>query len=133
MRRAVVAACFAATVIATAYSMPDSAKLAGLYCGTAFSGGHLVEVRTRLELGSDGLLQGTYDFADDGQTTSGTLQENVAASGPARSLTWFDKYGTGPVIMIFDETGMSFSGLWNAASFEPAFQWDGKRCEDEAV
>lgn len=134
MRRALAAILLAAATGGPAHAMPDASRLAGLYCGTALSGGRLVEVRTRLSVGGDGLLQGTYDFADEGQTTSGTLQEYAAgAAASARTLTWFDRYGTGPVTMIFDETGLSFDGLWNVAPFAPAFRWDGQRCQDETV
>ena len=132
-RRVIAAALFATAITTPAHAMLDAERIAGLYCGTAISGGHLVEVRTRLTVGGDGLLQGTYDFADEGETTSGTLQESARTTENTRALTWFDKYGTGPVTMVFDETGMSFDGLWNTAPFEPALQWDGERCEDETV
>jgi hypothetical protein len=93
----------------------------------------MVEVRTRLNAGPDGLLSGTYDFADNGLTTSGTLSESTKTSETIRSLTWIDVYGIGPVVMVFDAAGQSFAGKWNSVPFAPAFRWDGERCDDEIV
>lgn len=105
----------------------------GLYCGSAISGGELVEVRTRFTMRGDGLLEGVYDFADEGETTSGTLNEFTKASDLARTLVWTDKYGTGSLRITFDETGLSFDGLWGAGLGAPVFRWDGKRCSPEMV
>lgn len=127
--RAVTAGILVFAIMSAAGSEPATGTIGGLYCGTAWSGGRLVEVRTRLHQGEDGLLSGTYDFADRGGTTSGTLAENLKTSDSRRTLIWTDVYGAGPVVMTFDATGESFDGLWNSEPFDPAFQWDGKRCD----
>lgn len=134
-RRSATATCVAALLAMTAPALPTTSQkpLDGLYCGTAWSGGRLVEVRTKLRTEGNGLLSGTYDFADFDETTSGTLAEREKTSETTRTLTWVDIYGTGPVVMVFDEAGRSFTGLWNADSAKPAYQWDGERCEDATV
>jgi hypothetical protein len=104
-------------------------KIDGKYCGVAWSGGELVEVVTRFETRADGLLVGSYDFADFGETTSGTLREYLKQSDDKRTLIWVDKYGTGQLVIRFDENRSSFTGHWGVYIETPTFPWNGKRCE----
>src|SRR5215468_3977634 len=87
--------------------------IAGKYCGTAWSGGELVEVVTTLMTGPNGLLVGSYEFADQGKTTPGTLREYLKQDDDKRTLIWVDKYGTGQLVVTFDQNRGSFSGGWN--------------------
>jgi hypothetical protein len=103
-------------------------EVAGKYCGTAWSGGELVEVVTMLSTGPNGLLVGSYEFADRGETTPGTLREYSKQDEDKRTLIWVDKYGTGQLVVTFDQSRDSFSGGWNIDIEPPAFRWDGQRC-----
>lgn len=132
---AVAAAGILATAMALAGARPATANFVvdGLYCGTAWSGGRLVEVRTRLTTRTDGLLDGTYEFADNGETTPGTVREYIRRHDRMRTLIWVDKYGTGQATFNFNETGKAFDGLWGILKDKPSFRWDGKRCDVESV
>lgn len=119
---------------------PGSATTGGIggnYCGTAFSGGRLVEVHTKLTLQADGLLTGTYEFADEhagpGATTSGELQESMLQAERTRTLAWRDKYGMGLATFNFNQTGTEFTGSWGVGLETPSMQWDGEKCEVPAV
>ena len=122
----------AALLVSTATARADTI-VEGLYCGIAMSGGEHVEVRTRFTTLADGLLEGTYDFADQGKTTSGKLREYAKTSDRERTLIWVDRYGTGQLKITFDQTGGSFDGMWGIKTTAPAFRWDGKRCSIETV
>lgn len=117
--------------LSTVTAMP--AEISGRYCGTAFSGGELVEVETILETGADGLLSGSYAFADNGGTTDGTLREYAKQSDDTRTLVWVDKYGTGLLTISLDESRSSFAGLWGVSVYAPTYRWDGRRCETPIV
>jgi hypothetical protein len=106
--------------------------IAGKYCGTAWSGGELVEVVTTLSTGLNGLLIGSYEFADNGQATPGTLREYLKQDEDKRTLIWVDKYGTGQLVVTFDHSRDSFSGGWNVDIEPPAYRWDGQRCDQVA-
>ena len=107
----------------------DAAEdIAGKYCGTAWSGGELVEVVTTLSTGPNGLLVGSYEFADKGVTTPGTLREYLKQNEDKRTLVWVDKYGTGQLVVTFDQSRDSFSGGWNVYIDPPTYRWDGQRC-----
>jgi len=129
-----LAICMAPTALAlTGFeSAARPAAIGGVYCGSALSGGRLVEVRTKLSE-RNGLLVGTYEFADQGETTPGELQENLTQGGNSRTLIWRDKYGTGLATFDFDETGDSFAGRWGVNLQAPHLPWDGKRCETPIV
>jgi hypothetical protein len=118
----------AATLVGVppASAVPD---IDGKYCGTAWSGGELVEVVTTLTTQANGLLIGSYEFADNGQTTPGTLHEYLKEADDRRTLVWVDKYGTGQLVVTFDGSRDSFTGGWNAYTNPPAYRWDGKRCD----
>ena len=112
-----------------AIALADAAEdVAGKYCGTAWSGGELVEVVTTLSTGPSGLLVGSYEFADKGETTPGTLHEYSKQDENKRTLIWVDKYGTGQLVVTFDQSHDSFSGGWNVDIEPPAYRWDGQRC-----
>jgi hypothetical protein len=102
--------------------------IAGKYCGTAWSGGELVEVITTLSTDANGLLVGSYEFADKGQNTPGTLREYLKEDENRRTLVWVDKYGAGQLVVTFDRSRDSFSGGWNGEIDPPAHRWDGQRC-----
>jgi len=102
--------------------------IAGKYCGTAWSGGELVEVVTTLSTGANGLLVGSYEFADRGEVTPGTLREYLKQDEDERTMVWVDKYGTGQLVVTFDQSRDSFSGGWNVDIDPPAHRWDGQRC-----
>lgn len=117
--------------LSTAAATPD--EISGKYCGTALSGGELVEVETVFETGADGLLSGTYAFADNGATTDGALREYKKQSDDTRTLVWIDKYGTGLLTIHFDKSRSSFDGLWGVSVHAPTYRWDGRRCETPIV
>ncbi len=126
----------ALALLVPAYASPAS-RIGGKYCGTALSGGKLVEVHTTLTMQPDGLLTGTYVFADDqaddGDSTPGDIAESMVQSDLTRTLVWRDKYGTGLATFHFDETGTTFTGFWGVGLNTPGFQWDGKRCDGPSV
>jgi len=105
----------------------------GRYCGTAWSGGSLVEVVTTLTTQAGGLLAGSYEFADDGDITQGSLREYLNQADDTRTLIWVDKYGTGQLVVHFDESRDSFTGKWGVYIDTPLFQWDGERCDMQVV
>lgn len=86
-----------------------------------------------METGADGLLSGSYAFADNGETTDGTLREYTKQSDDTRTLVWVDKYGTGLLTVQFDDSRSSFDGLWGVSVYAPTYRWDGRRCETPIV
>lgn len=127
-RRAIVRS-FVAALLVLSSVVAKADEIGGKYCGTAFSGGELVEVETTFETGADGLLTGSYIFADKGETTPGTLREYAKQSDDVRTLVWIDRYGTGLLTIRFDDHRSSFAGQWGVSVYAPAYQWDGQRCE----
>lgn len=107
--------------------------ISGKYCGTLLAAGQPTEVRTRFEMQAGGLLTGWYAFADKGDMTTGTLRENTKRSDDTHVLTWTDKYGTGQLVVTFDDKGLSFTGKWGTGSDAPTYLWNGKRCEASPV
>jgi hypothetical protein len=116
------------------FDAPASAAsgIGGTYCGTAWSGGLIVEVVTTLTAEADGLLVGHYEFADRGEMTPGKLREYRKLSDGKRMLIWTDKYGVGQLLLQFNDSGDSFAGKWNSDLWSPALQWDGRRCDSVA-
>lgn len=100
----------------------------GHYCGKLFSGGELVEVETSLQVDGSGHISGTYRFDDIGETTHGSLSELGTASGTKRMLRWFDKYGTGSLMIRFDPGYRRFEGLWGSQDADPSDTWNGGDC-----
>ena len=105
----------------------------GKYCGRLFSSGELKEVVTRLTTGDTGQLSGSYEFADDGQLTQGTLRQDGLLRHRGGDITytlvWTDKYGTGQLVIRFRADGYAFAGTWGFGDDEPSHQWDGARCD----
>ena len=126
--RALLVTASIALIPAFAASAPH--EIAGRYCGTAWSGGRLVEVVTTLTTGADGMLAGSYEFADKGEVTPGTLREHLKDVDGKRTLIWADKYGTGQLIVTFDDSRASFAGMWGDYSGPPSHRWDGKLCDN---
>ena len=124
-------------VIASALSLPALAHppslIEGRFCGTAWSGGQLVEVVTTLSTESNGLLVGSYLFADNGEDTPGTLREYLKQDDDARTMVWIDKYGTGQLTVHFDPMRDSFTGKWGVEVETPTYRWDGTRCSDDVA
>ena len=125
--RALLAA--AAMTLIPAVSASAPRDIAGRFCGTAWSGGKLVEVVTTLTTGADGLIAGSYEFADKGESTPGTMREYLKEGDDKRTLIWADKYGTGPLIVTFDDSRASFTGMWGDYTEPPSHQWDGRLCK----
>jgi hypothetical protein len=127
---------FTTSLIAAAMALLPSTDgrhreiIEGRYCGTAWSGGRLVEVVTTLTTEADGMLAGVYEFADNGQDTPGTLREYVREEDvDFRRLVWIDKYGTGWLTIRFDKSRNSFNGNWGVEFDPPTYRWDGQRCD----
>lgn len=124
-------------VLVSMLSLPALARspavIEGRYCGTAWSGGKLVEVVTTLTTQANGLLAGSYEFADGGENTPGTLRQYLGQDGDTRTMIWIDKYGTGQLIARFDESRNSFAGHWGVHVDTPSYRWDGRRCTDEVA
>jgi hypothetical protein len=118
-------------------SLPALARPApvidGRYCGTAWSGGELVEVITTLSTQPNGLLVGSYLFADNGEDTPGTLREYLKQNEDTRTMVWVDKYGTGQLTVRFDASRDSFTGKWGVEIDLPTYRWDGQRCSDDVA
>ena len=119
----------AAISLVPALSVSEPREIAGRYCGTAWSGGRLVEVVTSLSTGPDGLIAGSYEFADKGENTPGTLREFLKDNDDKRTLVWVDKYGTGQLTATFDRSRESFRGLWGDYAEAPTHRWDGLLCD----
>jgi len=39
-----------------------------------------------------------------------------------------DKYGSGQLVVMFDDSRDSFTGGWNVFVDPPTHRWDGQRC-----
>jgi hypothetical protein len=92
-----------------------------------------VDVVTRLTTRRDtGLLAGSYEFSDEGQTTRGTLMQ-YQQGDDTRPLIWTDKYGTGQLVIRFDQSRNAFSGKWGSGSGTALHQWDGTRCDGDVA
>ena len=74
------------------------------------------------------MLVGSYEFADEGEVTSGELREYFKRSDDARTLIWIDKYGSGQLVIVFNDNRSSFTGNWGVYTDDPTSRWDGKRC-----
>lgn len=124
--------CLAAGLLHLPVSAHSMAKLgagpAGRYCGKLLSSGELLEAETSMQVDGQGHISGTYRFDDDGTTTIGTLSEVGTASGTTRTLRWFDKYGTGSLIIHFTADYRRFEGLWGPQDVAPSHTWNGGEC-----
>ncbi|HEY5819746.1 MAG TPA: hypothetical protein VIU14_15375 [Mesorhizobium sp.] len=133
--RSAIAFVFALGLATLHVTDPSFAKTnaAGRYCGKAWSGGLIVDVVTELSVGVGGKLSGKYMFDDRGRTTQGTLSETQASEGRIKTLTWNDIYGTGKVLLIFDQSYGGFTGKWGQLEGEPFAPWTGGPCDTPAV
>jgi hypothetical protein len=113
---------------ANAPSPKQAVSMDGRYCGRLWSNGVLVEAITTLELQSDGRLAGTYQFADGGTMTPGTLTEDAPVRGLEHTLNWRDPYGTGKLFITVRPDYSSFTGKWQDQTGTPNELWDGVRC-----
>ena len=69
-----------------ALSPKQDVRIDGQYCGRLWSNGALVQTITQFKTESGGRLTGTYQFADVGAMTSGTLNEAAAGRGLDHTL-----------------------------------------------
>lgn len=113
---------------ANAPSPKQEVTAAGQYCGRLWSNGALVQTNTEFKTESDGRLTGTYEFADVGTMTSGTLNEPAPVTGLDHTLDWQDKYGSGKLTLTFKPDYSGFTGKWRDQSGSPNELWDGVRC-----
>ncbi|RFZ87001.1 hypothetical protein D0Y60_13490 [Shinella sp. WSJ-2] len=113
---------------ANAPSPKQEATAAGQYCGRLWSNGALVQTNTEFKTESDGRLTGTYQFADVGTMTAGTLDEPAPVTGLEHTLDWQDKYGSGKLTLTFKPDYSGFTGKWRDQSGAPNELWDGVRC-----
>lgn len=113
---------------ANAPSPKQEATAAGQYCGRLWSNGALVQTNTEFKTESDGRLTGTYQFADVGTMTAGTLDEPAPVAGLEHTLDWQDKYGSGKLTITFKPDYSGFTGKWRDQSGAPNELWDGVRC-----
>lgn len=108
---------------AAAPTAPD-----GKYCGTALSGGRMVQITTVFARQADGSLGGSYEFVDKGKAYPGRLSAGTAMNNGVWKFTWADHFGTGPVVMDFAPGGASFTGAWSAGGSLPHLPWNGGPC-----
>lgn len=113
---------------ANAPSPKQEATAAGQYCGRLWSNGALVQTNTEFKTESDGRLTGTYQFADVGTMTAGTLDEPAPVTGLEHTLDWQDKYGSGKLSITFKPDYSGFTGTWQDRTRTPNELWDGVRC-----
>jgi len=113
---------------ANAPSPKQEATAAGQYCGRLWSNGALVQTNTEFKTESDGRLTGTYQFADVGTMTAGTLDEPAPVTGREHTLDWQDKYGSGKLTITLKPDYSGFTGKWRDQSGAPNELWDGVRC-----
>lgn len=100
----------------------------GRFCGRLASGAEIVNAVTELRTTADGRLSGSYTFDDGGTASSGTLSELEAGEGRTRRLVWRDRYGSGTLVITFDQSLETFRGRWGPGRSEPNAPWDGRRC-----
>ena len=113
---------------ANAPSPKQAVNVDGRYCGRLWSNGVLVEAITVLKLQQDGRLTGTYEFADGGAMTPGSLSEDTAGKGLDHTLNWRDPYGTGKLFISLRPDYSGFTGKWQDQTGTPNELWDGTRC-----
>lgn len=113
---------------ANALSPKQDVRIDGQYCGRLWSNGALVQTITEFKTESGGRLTGTYQFADVGAMTSGTLNEAAAGRGLDHTLDWQDKHGRGKFFITFKPDYSSFTGKWQDETGTPNELWDGVRC-----
>ncbi len=109
-------------------SPKEEATVDGRYCGRLWTDGNLVQAVTVLRTESDGRLTGTYEFADTGTMTAGTLTEAVPGTGLDRTLDWQDLYGSGKLFITIKPDYSGFTGKWQDQTGLPNELWDGIRC-----
>ncbi|CEJ13651.1 hypothetical protein BN1110_03975 [bacterium YEK0313] len=124
---------FAASIMGFALMLalagPAAAQtIEGRFCGRLASGAEIVHAVTELRTTADGRLSGSYTFDDGGTASSGTLSELEAGEGRTRRLVWRDRYGSGTLVITFDQSLQSFRGLWGPGRSEPNARWDGRLC-----
>lgn len=104
----------------------------GRFCGRLASGAEVVHAVTELSTAADGRLSGSYTFDDAGTASSGTLSEPEAGEGRTRRLIWRDRYGSGTLVITFDQSLGAFRGFWGPGRSEPNALWEGRRCRPGA-
>lgn len=125
---ALLVALLAAGVARAEEAKPWWALVPDSYDGAIFSGRGYAQGAT--EFHRDGAaLAGSYAFVEpDGTQIDGTLDRCVSAAPNNIACRWTDRYGSGSVAFVFDETLQSFTGLWFSPKVpKQGMPWTGKR------
>jgi hypothetical protein len=108
-------------------------RLAGTYEGSIQSAGQDLPGTTRLIVSDTGAIGGAYVYQDGTVQEPGQLR-GCEFDGRILRCAWFDRYGTGTLVVAFDPDFRAFRGSWYDASLpqphdrpDGGYAWTGTR------
>ena len=120
----IIAGCQTATKRQTSYENWQL-KAIGTYKGVIFSSGVNCPGMTTISKNTNGDLIGEYDFIEKGTKVSGTLYDFQIFAPLKLKCKWRDIYGTGDLVMLFNEDITEFNGYWNLKGKNTKYPWNG--------
>jgi hypothetical protein len=121
------------TCLLLAGPAPADPRLTGTYEGTIQSAGQNLAGTTRLIVSDTGVIGGSYLYQDGATQGTGQLR-GCDFDGRVLSCAWFDRYGSGRLVVAFAPDFNAFKGSWFDASLpEPhdrpdgGYPWTGTR------
>ncbi len=101
-------------------------KMIGRYRGIIESGGSTLPAITTLS-GSGNNLRGTYACEEEFRRVKGRLSDFELTDSHTLRCRWKDLYGSGTLVIQFDDTYSKFAGQWLADSHEDRMLWNGTK------
>ena len=102
-------------------------KAIGTYKGVIFSSGTNCQGMTTITMKTNGIMSGEYEFIEKGTTVSGALYDFQVVAPLKLKCKWRDIYGTGDLVMLFNEDITEFSGYWNLKGISEKYPWNGSK------
>lgn len=101
----------------------------GKYKTVVYSSGSSLPGATIIKKMRSGKLTGEYYFMEKGKKKSvrGSLSDFVKLDAHTLRCKWQDKYGEGPLVMVFNQDFSFFKGNWHVNGKEEKFNWNGVR------
>ncbi len=99
-------------------------QMIGRYRGVVESGGaHLPSITTFSGSGSE--LRGTYACEEEFRRVKGRLSDFELTDSHTLRCRWKDLYGSGTLVIQFDESYSEFTGYWLSDGHEDKMLWNG--------
>ena len=114
--------------IAGSHVSPDwLSSVQGSYNGVLYSTGEYLRAKTIFTLLPGGGLSGEYYFQEAEEKVHGTLFDCSVLAHLKIICNWRDRYGTGELVLTFDESVKNFEGYWSVSGDSQRSLWNGAR------